>query len=123
MKRLMTLAAACLALAASTLTQGCSTAGNAVDRAAELGKAYYNQPNMAKVFEIEGTNLTLTVSGAKRLCLSTPVPVKQIIPREASWYDATADVLKTVAPWVFMGYLFHSTDLGAASSTTTVNNN
>ena len=93
-----------------------------IDSLTELGKAYYAQPNMAKVIEIEGTNLLFSVSGATRFCLSSPVPPKQIIPRDTSWYSGLVDTMKTIAPWIFMGYLFHEADFGDTITTTTTGN-
>lgn len=122
MKRTLTTLAAGLALAAGALLQGCTTAGkDAADSFEELGKAYYSQTNHAPILEVEGTNLLFSVSGATRLALYTPVPPKQIMPREATWYDSTADVLKTIAPWVFMGYMFHEADIGRGTVNTTHN--
>ncbi|HPS07327.1 MAG TPA: hypothetical protein PLG22_07330 [Kiritimatiellia bacterium] len=112
----MMIAAACLALA------GCKTAKDAAGSFEELGKAYYSQTNCSEILRVEGTNLTFTVTGATLLSLATPVPPKQIMPRETSWYDATADILKTIAPWVFMGYMFHEADIGSGTKTSTVNN-
>ena len=120
MKRTLTTLAASLALAAAPLA-GCKTASQAAGSFEELGKAYYSQTNHAPILEVEGTNLLFSVSGATRLALYTPVPPKQIMPREATWYDSTADVLKTIAPWVFMGYMFHEADIGRGSTVTTHN--
>lgn len=124
MKKLITIAAVLSLVATATLQTGCTTAGSAaVSDARKLGEAYYKQPNVAEFLRIEGTNLSFTVSGASLVSLGAPVPPKQIIPREESWVHSTADVLKTVAPWIFMGYLFHSTDLGSGSTSSTVTNN
>ena len=134
-----TLTAACvLALAAAAQLTGCASnktaykgateeaaASTAIDSVTELGKAYYAQPNVAELFYAEGSNLTFSVTGATRLCLRTPVPAKQIMPREQSWFSATSDVLKTIAPWIFMGYMFHEADFGDSSyssSSSTVTN-
>lgn len=99
----------------------------ALDSVTELGKAYYAQPNTAKVIEVEGTNLTFSVSGATRFCLSTPVPTKSIMPKDKSWMDSLGDTLKTVAPWFFMAYWVHEGGFGSSTSnsstTTTTNNN
>ena len=132
MKRMLTIAAAAALLLAGcqngrlTTTTAYAGTGDVVttitDSAAELGKAYYGQPNMAKVIEIEGTNLVFAVSGATRFCLSCPVPAKQIIPREQSWYSGLADSAKTIAPWLFMGYWIHEGGFGNSRTTTTTNN-
>lgn len=117
---------------AATIAGGCSStrsasdaaaAGTVIDSATELGKAYYNQPNMAKIVEIEGTNMEFHVTGATRFCLSSPVPVKQIIPRENAWYDGVADTLKTYAPWFFMAYWVHEGGFGNDNSRTTTTTN
>lgn len=131
MKRMLICACAAAMLAGCqndrlTTTTTYGDTGNVVttvaDSAAELGKAYYNQPNMAKVIEIEGTNLTFTVEGATRFCLSAPVPPKQIMPRESAWYDGLSDSIKTVAPWIFMGYWISEGGFGNSRTTTTTNN-
>ena len=128
MKAAMTTLAAVALATAGLIAGGCSStrygsdspsANTAVDSATELGKAYYHQPNMAKIVEIEGANMEFHVTGATRFCLSSPVPTKQIIPREPSWYNGVADTLKTYAPWFFMAYWVHEGGFGNDSSTTT----
>lgn len=120
MKRKITLSLlACAVIALS----GCSTINKEnIDAGANWAEKFYDQPNVAEIFRAEGTNMTLTVTGATLVSLSTPVPPKSVIPREPEWYDGLYDTIKTVAPYAFMGWIF--TDGGFGSrSTSTVNNN
>lgn len=124
MKRITTLTAACLMLAASTLQTGCaSTSPEAAKAAAQIPLAYYGQTNVAEILHIEGTNLTFTVSGATKFVLSTPVPPKSIIPRDVRWYDGLFDSIKSVAPWITMAFMLDHGGFGNSKTTTTTTNN
>ena len=117
--KLIKLTAACMAAACLTMS-GCNTVNEKnIKAGASWAKSYYNQPNMAEVLQIRGTNVTWTVSGASEIVLSTPVPTKSVIPQSAQWYDGLYDTLRTVAPYAFMGWMFRD---GAGSSRTTINN-
>jgi hypothetical protein len=114
---------ACAAIALS----GCNTVNKEnIDAGAGWADKFYDQPNTASVLVIENTNTNqvaeFTAKNFTRFELSTPVPVKSVIPRDPEWYDGLYDTLKTVAPYAFMGWIF--TDGGFGSRTTsTVNNN
>jgi len=89
-----------------------------IDSATELGQAYYNQPNTAQLINAEGTNITWSITGCTSLVFSVPVPPKQIVPRESSWYNGVADTLKTYAPWFFMAYWVHEGGFGNTTTKT-----
>jgi hypothetical protein len=78
---------------------------------------FYGQPNTAQILHVEGTNICFTLSGASVVTLSTPIPCKQMIPRDVSWMDSLMDGVKTVAPWVAMGYLGSHMDAAAGATT------
>lgn len=118
MKRHNGLTAVCAA--AIALAAGCATEKN-IKAGTGWAKEYYGQPNAAEILHVEGTNICLTLSGASSLTLSTPVPTKNMIPKEATWTDGLFDTLKTVAPWVFMGWAIEQGGFGNSSSST-VNN-
>jgi len=133
MKKLIFISAACLVLAAGS---GCKSShplrttyaadgtvieSTLVDAATELGEAYYNQANVSQLINAEGTNITWTISGCTKLVFNVPVPPKQIIPREQSWTDSVGETIKTVAPWLFMGYWIHEGGFGNTKTTTTTN--
>lgn len=116
MKRL-TLTA--LAATAMILASGCNTVNKEnIEAGAGWAEKYYNQPTVAEILHVEGTNLTLTVSGATKFVLSTPVPPKSIIPRDPTWYEGMFDTVRTIAPWIFMGWAIHDGAFGGATTTT-----
>ena len=100
-------------------TVGEAVVTEVVSEACELGKAYYNQPNTAQLFHAEGTNVSFSITGATSITMNTAVPPKQIIPREQAWYSGVTDTLKSIAPWVFMGWAVHENAFGSSSKTTT----
>lgn len=114
MKRLMTCAAA-------AVLAGCATSDKTVKAGAAWAKDYYNQPNTAEIVVVEGTNVSWKIENASRIVFSTPVPTKSVIPREPGIMDGLFDTLKTVAPWLMMGWMVHDSG-GLGSSTHTVNN-
>ena len=118
--KLIKLTAACMA--AACLHTGCSTVNEKnIKAGASWAKSYYNQPNMAEVLKISGTNVTWKIENATEIVLSTPVPPKSVIPANPQWYDGLYDTLRTVAPYVFLGWAVSDGGLGSRSSTT-VNN-
>lgn len=68
-------------------------------------KDFYAQANTAEILHLEGTNISITVSGASLIVLSTPVAPKTMIPRDPSVWEHIIDGAKTVAPWGVMAYL------------------
>lgn len=88
-------------LASAAMLAGCAST---VD-ANKWAESYYNQANTAEILHVEGTNVSITLSGATKLVLSTPVLPKQMMPRDTTWLDSLMDGVKTVAPWVAVGYL------------------
>ena len=89
-------------IAAGTIVVGC--ASTPVD-ANKWANAYYSQASTAEILRIQGTNISITVTGATSIALSTPIQPKQMMPRDPSTWEQVGDVLKTVAPWAVVGYL------------------
>lgn len=103
-------------------TTGCSTVNkDNIEAGAGWAEKYYNQPTVAKIMEMTSTNGTgkITIENISTLALYTPVPPKSIIPRDPTWYEGVFDSLKTIAPWVFMGWAIHDGAFGGDSTTTT----
>ncbi len=122
MKRTLTLAL--LACTAMILT-GCNTPSkDQIKAGSGWAKSYYNQPTVAKIMEMTSTNGTgeVTIKNISTLALYTPVPPKSIIPRDPTWTEGFFDTLKTVAPWVFMGWAVSGGAFDGNESHT-VNNN
>jgi len=102
-----------LAVALAAVTTGCGTSGNVKtgEVSNNIPEMYYNQPSTASILSVEGptngpgVSMTLTISNATKICLSTPIPPKQMLPRDPNWIESLGDVVKTVAPWVAVGYL------------------
>ena len=97
----------------AAVMSGCGTSGNIKtgDITNNIPQMFYGQPNTANILSVKGaTNgpgvcMTLTISNASEICLSTPIPAKQMLPRDPNWIESMGDVVKTVAPWVAVGYL------------------
>ena len=82
------------AIALVVLT-GCQSNPDAAKYAHQTALAYYSQPNTANVLHVktgEGGKASLSLEGDAELTLNTPVPTKNIIPRDPS-------VLKTAIEW------------------------
>jgi len=90
-----------LAIIAAGLA-GCST--TPVD-ANKWAAAYYAQAATAEILRVTGTNITISVTGATSIALSTPIQPKQMLPRDPGTWEQVGDVLKTIAPWGVMAYL------------------
>lgn len=106
------------ALSAVVLVSACGTVKQ-VD-ANRWARDYYSQPNCADLITVEGTNVSWKIENATRIVFATPVPQKSIIPRDPTWQEGFFDTLKTVAPWLMMGWMVHdSGGLGQSSTTTT----
>lgn len=75
-----------------TLCAGCGTTGPAMD-VNKLGMAYYSQPNNTELVSIKGSNLSVSITGASEIKLSTAVPPKSIIPRDPSFLQTAIPAL------------------------------
>ena len=101
---------------------GCSTVTpDNINAGANWAEKYYEQPNVAEVFHIEGTNVTWSVTGATSITMSTPLPTKNVIPQNPGWIAALGDAAKSIAPYFLLGWMFGGGHAGATTST--VNNN
>ena len=99
MKTVLKIIAAVAIIAAAS---GCATKPVSVN---DWAADYYKQANTAEILHVEGTNISFTMSGATKLVLSTPTLPKQMMPRDVTWMDSLMDGVKTIAPWVAVGYL------------------
>ena len=63
----------------------------------------------------------VTFENFSTFTMNTPVPPKNIIPREPSFWEGAWDTVKTLGPWAFFGYALGSGGL-ANHPGTTVNN-
>lgn len=111
--RLLSLIGLVVAVAAIA---GCTTKVKDVDTSV-LYKAYVNQPNTAEILHMSGPNVCLTITGATNLVLSTPIPVKQIMPRDTTWTEGLFDFLKTATPWLAVWGMSGALGNGAADTT------
>jgi hypothetical protein len=108
-----TLTRLAIVITAAAAIAGCGTSGNTKtgEFSNNIPQMFYGQPNTASILSVEGaTNgpgvcMTLSISNATKICLSTPIPAKQMLPRDPNWIESMGDVVKTVAPWVAVGYL------------------
>lgn len=106
MSRGKTVASAAAIAACALVCAGCLSApGGAADAAASGMTKYYDQDNSAEILHVEGTNVCISLTGATKLVLSTPVPPKNMMPRDPSWLDSLMDGAKSIAPWAVVGYL------------------
>jgi hypothetical protein len=120
---------AMLALAsAMILGSGCtSVTEGKIKAGGSWAKEYYNSANVAEIWTIENTNTNqvceFTVKNFTRFTMNTPVPPKSVIPRDPTWGEGLFDMIKTVAPYAFMGYIFSGANLGGGTtaSSTTIN--
>lgn len=102
---------------------GCASEKN-IKAGAGWAEKFYNQPNNTEIFHVEGTNVVWNISGATKIVVSTPVPMKSVIPRDPTWTESMFDAIKTVAPYAFLGWAVHEGAFGGTGDTTTstVNN-
>ena len=89
-------------------TCGCSTAlsDKQSKYLADTAKEYYSAPNTAELIVVESTNANgrIVIENFNRVVLNTPVPPKNLIPQEPSFFNSLFDFGKTAVPWMFMGY-------------------
>ena len=113
----------CIALVAPLLSGCSSLVSDKQSRyVLEAYQAYQNAPNTADILVVEApTNTTaeLTLKGFSRVCLSTPVPPKTVLPRDPTVWESLFDTVKTVAPWAAMGWIINSGGISSSTSTST----
>lgn len=90
--------------------------------AASTAKAYYEAPNVAELWSVtsKAGNGRITFENFDTFTMNTPVPPKNIIPRDPGVFAQVGDVIKTVAPYAAAAYLLHG-EIGDGGSTT-INN-
>jgi hypothetical protein len=105
--RLIRLAAAVAIPAAVLMMSGCGTVLPDVKpvNANAWAKDYYNQPNVANIVSLEGPAIEITIKGATKIALNTPVPVKSVIPRDPGVLDSITGLLGQVMPWLGAAYI------------------
>ena len=112
----------CIALVAPLLSGYSSLVSDKQSRyVLEAYQAYQNAPNTADILVVEApTNTTaeLTLKGFSRVCLSTPVPPKTVLPRDPTVWESLFDTVKTVAPWAAMGWIINSGGISSSTSST-----
>lgn len=96
---------ASLALVAASLVQGCATK-NDVEMAKivrDTATEYYHQADHTPLLEIEGSNVTYSITGARHIVFYGPVIPKSIYPRDASTLDRVMSGVERVVPWGVAG--------------------
>jgi len=117
--------AGCVLLCALMLcASGC--AGLSEKKIAAAGKiadSYYNSANVAELWTVTSSNGNgkVTFENFSTFTMNTPVPPKNIIPREPTFWEGAWDTVKTLGPWAFFGYALGGGGL-ANHTSTTVNN-
>ncbi len=91
--------------------------------AGKIADSYYNSANVAELWSVTSSNGTgkVTFENFNAFTMNTPVPPKNIIPREPSFWEGAWDTVKTLGPWAFFGYALGGGGL-ANHTSTTVNN-
>ncbi len=108
MKKAVEAACFVAALCVAAVMTGCSTTAQDVEMAkvaAGTASNYYSQANTAPLIHAVGTNVTLTISGATELTLSTPTIPKSIYPRDEGTIETIISGVKDIAPWAVAGYV------------------
>ena len=107
------------------LLSGCATmlSDKQTKEFVSLGKEYYLAPNVAELWSVTSSNGTGRVifENFNAFTMNTPVPPKNIVPREPTFWEGAWDTVKTLGPWAFFGYALGGGGL-ANHTTTTVNN-
>jgi len=91
--------------------------------AGKIADSYYNSANVAELWRMTSTNNTgrVVFENFNEFVMNTPVPPKNIIPREPTFWEGAWDTVKTLGPWAFFGYALGGGGL-ANHTSTTVNN-
>lgn len=78
------------------LVLGCSTSPLKKVDANAWVHDYYNQPRSADLVYIEGTNISVTISGATKFRIATQLPVISVIPRDPSTLDTLGNMIPSL---------------------------
>ena len=117
--------AGCVLLCALMLSaSGCvSLNEKQIAAAGKIADSYYNSANVAELWTVTSSNGNgkVTFENFSTFTMNTPVPPKNIIPREPSFWEGAWDTVKTLGPWAFFGYALGGGGL-ANHTSTTVNN-
>ena len=91
--------------------------------AGKIADSYYNSANVAELWTVTSSNGNgkVTFENFSTFTMNTPVPPKNIIPREPTFWEGAWDTVKTLGPWAFFGYALGNGGL-ANHTSTTVNN-
>ena len=91
--------------------------------AGKIADSYYNSANVAELWTVTSSNGNgkVTFENFNAFTMNTPVPPKNIIPREPTFWEGAWDTVKTLGPWAFFGYALGNGGL-ANHTSTTVNN-
>ena len=115
---------AMMALCSVALMSGCANmTSEKIDSYGEIAKAYYNHDDSTSCIRVVGTATnpaTFCMSGVE-IEIRMPTQPKTIIPREPSAWSSAGDTIKTIFPWLTVGYLAHTGVLGGGDTTTTYN--
>ena len=117
--------AGCVLLCALMIgAAGCASLNEKqIAAAGKIADSYYNSANVAELWRITSTNNTgrIVFENFNEFVMNTPVPPKNIIPREPTFWEGAWDTVKTLGPWAFFGYALGGGGL-ANHTSTTVNN-
>lgn len=86
----------CIMTVLVVLSVGCSALPIKKVDANAWVKDYYNQPRSDDLYVMEGTNMTIAISGLTTLRIRTQLPIISVIPREPSWVDSVSSLIPTV---------------------------
>ena len=106
------------------LSSGCvGLSEKKIAAAGKIADSYYNSANVAELWTVTSSNGNgkVTFENFNAFTMNTPVPPKNIIPREPSFWEGAWDTVKTLGPWAFFGYALGNGGL-ANHTSTTVNN-
>ncbi len=91
--------------------------------AGKIADSYYNSANVAELWTVTSSNGTgkVTFENFSTFTMNTPVPPKNIISREPTFWEGAWDSVKTLGPWAFLYGAVHSGAMGGGTHST-VNN-
>lgn len=77
------------------LATGCSTPLKKIDANA-WARDYYAQQRTGDLITLEGTNMSITMTGVSKFKLASQLPPITVIPREPTWWDSASQVIPTL---------------------------
>ncbi len=113
-----------LGLACVSFMTGClSLSEKKIAAAGKIADSYYNSANVAELWRMTSSNNTgrVVFENFNEFVMNTPVPPKNIIPREPTFWEGAWDAVKTLGPWGALMYGIGGGGLGGGSHST-VNN-